>query len=296
MATTATSVIDRVLKGFRHRSQADVLVEAGGIAAGTTSFDVQGLLNNWGVSSVIEIDRELMLVTAVALPTVTVVRGWLGTQAVTHSQNVPIYINPRVLGSDILDLINDSLDDMFGNDLYAVDSKLVTYNSGLIGYNLDAAVVDVLRVDAETDSSAKLWEPVHDWHFDDTAQSTEFASGKALMLRASLPFGARFKVIYSKFFTQLSAESEDLEAIAGLRPYMTDIPYYFAMNRLMVDLERHRSQIETAQAHQRAQDTPPFLAIRTGEWYQARYQDRMRIARANLLKETKRGRAGAYGS
>jgi hypothetical protein len=77
---------------------------------------------------------------------------------------------------------------------------------------------------------------------------------------------------------------------------MTDLLFYFAMNRLMVDSERGRSQMKSAQSHQRAQDTPPFLALRTGEWYQARYNERIISARSHLIREVKRIRGTGYGS
>lgn len=295
MVTPASTVIDRVIRGFRRHDNPDVL--AGDIGNNDTSLTYTGVLSGWGPGAVIEIGSELMLVTGhtPTSNTVTVTRGWLGTTAAAHSTGAAIYIGGRVDRGPILELINDCLEDLVGRDLYSVDTMEITYNPSLIGYNLHEDVLDILRVDALKNDSAKYWEPVFDWLYVDSTDTDDFASGKAIMLRTALPPGA-FRVTYSKAFTRIDEESDDLEALAGLRPYMLDLPYYYAMNRTMVDLERRRSQIESAESHQRAQDAPPFLALRTGEWYQARYDERVKNAYARLKKEVKRIKGTGYGS
>jgi len=294
MPTLTSTVIDRVLKGFRILDQPDVLATA--MNSSVTALNFQGILNAWGPSTIAEVGSELMLVTEVddTNKIATVIRGWLGTTATTHAQNAPIYINPRMLRSDVLTLVNECLEDMFGRDLYAVNATTIIYNPAIIGYSLPDEVIDVLRVDALQDSAALYWLPIADWIYVDNADTGDFSTGKALMLRTALPPG-EFRVVYSERFTQV-AEADDLEAVGGLRPYMTDLPFYYAMNRLMVDSERSRSKMKAAEQHQRAQDSPPFLALRTGEWYQARYADRVNTSRATLLKETKRLALAGYGS
>jgi len=291
-------VIDRALKGIRLYDQPDVL-DANITTAGQTTITYLGVLSGWGVTTVAEINNELMLVTSVDYGNkiATVVRGWLGTTAqASVTAGAPIYLNPRLMRSDFLALINECLDDLMGHDLYATDVASFVYDPISIGYNLDSSLSKVLRVDAQTDAQAGLWEPIYDWHVQDNADTTEFASSKALMLRASLPFGAKVRVVYSKPFTSLADDTEDLEANAGMQDYMTDLVYYYIMRNLMVDEERRRSQMESAQNHQRSQDSPPFLSLRTGEWYGARYLDKIRTARARLRKETAVPMGAGYGS
>lgn len=294
MATPVSTIVDRILRKFHDRGQVDIL--ASDMDASTTSLTYKGFLPNWGEGVRVEIGSETMLVIEddSANRKATVVRGWEGTPT-THSTDDPIYVNPRIYRSEILELINDSLEDMFGRDLFAVGSQEIEYDPSLIGYNLADEAVEILRVDGLKDDSAKYWEPIGDWLEMDNADTGDFSSGKAIMLRTALPPGA-FRIVYSKPFIRVADETKDLEGDAGLRPYMTDLPFYFAMGRLMVDLERHRSQIDSAESHQRAQDSPPFLALRTGEWYKARYEDRVLIARSHLTKEVKRARFTGYGS
>lgn len=293
---TAKTQIDRVVKGFRERGNPDILAANMTSGAGTLSYT--GVLAGWGPGTRIEIGTEIMLVTDVDYinKVATVTRGWLETTAVAHNAGEAIFITPRILRSDILDLFNECLDDLLGRGLYVVDATELTYSSGLIGYDLPAEALGILRVDALKDANAKYWEPIYDWLEMDNASTADFTSGRALMMRVALPFGARFRVVYKKAFTELTAETDDLGSVAGLRPYMEDLLFYYATSRVMVDLERHRSQIEAAENHQRAQDSPAFLALRTGEWYQARYRERVKTALAHQSIETKNVRGTGYGS
>lgn len=296
MVTPTSTVIDRVMKGFRGRTHPDILAED--ITDSETNLNYTGVIGSgWAPGTLVEIGSELILVTDVDTTNkiATVQRGWLNTTAEAHSSGDAIYINPRVLRSDVLALFNDSLEDMFGEGLFQTGVSEITYNPSLIGYEIPSEAVDILRVDALKDDRAKYWEPVYDWLEVDNTDTDDFSTGSAIMLRTALPPGA-FRVVYTKTFTRIAEETDDLEADVGLRPYMTDLPFYFAMNRLMVDLERHRSQIESAESHQRAQDAPPFLAIRTGEWYQARYGDRLRTSIKHQSLEVKKVRATGYGS
>jgi len=272
MATTVQTVINRCLLPFRHKDPIDVL--AGGMT--TTSVIVAATFNyRIAESSVLEIDTELLFVTSwdSTNKIATVRRGRFGTIATNHDLGAPIYSNPRFPRRDIFSFINMSLDDMYPK-LFDIGEVSLVYDGGLIGYNLVANMGKVIAVSAEFDSSVKHWEYVHDWQVV-TVPSTEFASGKALMLRVSLAHGSKINVVHAKPFTRLTLEGQDLEADGGLESYMVDLPYYYAMSRLLSIEEVHRIQVDTAEAHQRAQDTPGFLALRTGEWYKARYDDLM---------------------
>jgi hypothetical protein len=296
MVTLASSVIDRAVKGFRKNAQPDVLM--GSILSADTTISFRGLSGGWNAGQRVEIGTETMLVLEVDTggTDATVVRGWLDTTAADHADQSPIFLAPRLYRADVLDLLNDCLDDMYGRDLFAVGTQDITYNSQHIGYGLDATAMRILRVDGEDDDFSLHWKPIADYYKMDNAPLAEFPTGKAIMFKKAMPAGSRFRVVYTKRFGQITDESEDLEIVAGIQPYMADLLYYFAMNRIMVDEERTRSQIKAAQNHQRAQDVPPFLALRTGEWYQARYEDRVLTARKTLMDENRRVVMSGYGS
>lgn len=293
--TAASAIVDRVMKRFRRYDNPDILTA--NISDSETSIPFQGLLPGWGPGSYVEIGSETMLVSEVdsANKLATVSRGQLYTTAVAHTANSPIYLDPRVLRSDVLDLFNDCLEDLVGRDLFAVDGTTITYDPDIIGYELPSDALTIIRVDGLKDDAAKYWEPMFDWLEVDTANTNDFSTSKALMMRVALPPG-EFRVVYGKAFTSISLDSDDLQSDVGLKSYMNDLLFYFAMGRVMPDLETRRSQIESASSHQRAQDAPAFLALRTGQWYQSRYDERVNSARARLHREVQHSKGTGFGS
>jgi len=286
-------VINRVVRHFQYLDPQEVLQ----VAIDTDDTGVMvGESYRVGKGSILEIDTELLFITEwdQTNKIATVIRGWMGTTVTSHSLSAMITVNPRVLRSDVLDLFNMCLIELYPA-LVKVDTQDLTYDSDVIGYALDADADRVLAVYGRVGSAAGNWEKMRDLEKLSNMPIAYFATGQALMVRSALPLSAPIRVIFSCPFTKLSSEAGDLEATAGLQDYMTDLPYYFAMSRLLVGKEIDRSQIAAAQAHQRAQDVPGFLALRTGEWYQARYDDLKRICQARQRVEVSRITGGGYG-
>ena len=296
MATPVSAIITRVLNQFRYKDP--VLTLSGAIDATQLDPAVNDFLPSIGSGSIIQIGDEYMLVTAVTGTgpmTLTVVRGWLDSTGASAADKDPVYVNPRVLGDEVLEHINECLDHMFPT-IFVPDVKTLTYNASAIGYDLASNVSLVYRVDGELDSAADYWRELKDIRFIPDADTTDFPSGKALILHASMQHGSKIRVLYGKPFTNVTS-SEDLETDGGLKDYMTRLPFYYAMAKLMPIQEVNRADSSGASSHQRAQDVPPFLALRTGDWYNARYRDLLVNARVRQRFETKPGYGiGGYGT
>lgn len=296
MATLVSSVINRVVQNFQIHDSIDTLT--GTITTTATSL-VVGTNYRMGEGSRIEIGSELMYVSAfnTTTKTATVVRGFHGTTPAAHTSGAMVITNPRVPRFTIMDYINDCLEDMHSLGLFAVGISEQTYSGSTIGYSLPSDVEEVLAVQARWDSTAQHWDYAHDWEFMDNAETDQFANAKALMMLTALPASAPFRVIYATGFTQVTAESDDLEANAGLASYMARLVYGYCMAQVLALEEAERSQISQAQNHQRSQDVPPFLALRTSEWYKARYEEGVLKARARQTKTVRNTRTSAgYGS
>jgi len=297
MATLTSTVVDRVLNKFRYKDP--VLTLNGAITNVQTDPAVNDFLPSIGKGSIIQVNEEYMLVTATSGTgpmTLTVVRGWLGSTAATASNFDPVYVNPRVLGTEVIDFINECLDTIYPK-LTVVSSTALTYSGSTIGYELPVDVGFILRVDGQVDSTAKYWKEIKDTKYNPQADTTDFPNGKALMVHASMAASSKMRVIYGKPFTRVTATSDDLEAVAGLQVYMADIPYYYAMHKLMADKEVDRTDSSGAASHQRAQDVPGFLSLRTADWYKVRYRELLESARTRQQFEIKRGLGvGGYGT
>ena len=296
MAVLASAIINRVLDQFRYRDP--VLTTASSATSGDTTITVNDFLPNIGPGNIIQIEDEYILVTNVSGTgpmSLTVIRAWLSSTAATHAAGVPVYVNPRVLGTQVLELMNEALDLMYPK-LYAVDTEALVFSGSTIGYGLPANCDGVLRVDYEADSRAKYWKELFDWVYKDNADSTDFTNGKAIMIQGSMEASAAIRVVYRTAFTRASTAATDLIATSGMAEYMTNLLYYYPMARLMTLEEVDRSDSTGAAAHQIAQDVPAFLALRTAQWYQARYDDLLEQARVRLIVETRpRTTATGYG-
>lgn len=294
MVALVGDTIDKVLRKYQEMNTPDVLRTA--MDDVQTSLSFQGFLPSWSPGQVVSIGTERLIVTAVNRDNniADVVRGWENTTPIAHSISTPIVLDPRGNRSETLDHINDCLHDLYP-DLYKVESTEITYNASKIGYEIPTDATRILRVTARFEASSSLWEPVHDWYIEDEA-ADEFTTGRAIMFRVSLPAGALFRIKYGTSFTPITSESDDLEALSGLRPYMIDLLYYFALSRIMLGDEQRRSQSGTAVNHQRAGDIPPFTAMRTGEWYYARYLERKVSAIKAQAFEHKESLGTGYGS
>lgn len=285
MAVLASTVVRKILNQFLYKDAA--LPLSGSITNSQTTLQVNAFLPNIGPGSVLQIENEYLLATGytgTTTLTVTVVRGWLGSTAASHNSGVPVYVNPRILGDEALDYINECLDQLYPT-LYQVDIDTLTYSGSLIGYGLSVDVGFPIRVDFEDNSQALYWKRLGDFTYIPQADTASFPNGKAIMIRGSMPHGAKVRVMYAKPFIRVTSPSADLIATAGLEEYMTDLPYYYAMWRIMASQEVSRSDSAGAASHQRAQDVPVFTALRTADWYKARYNDLLMNSKARLRME-----------
>lgn len=294
MANVST-VIDRVVKVFNRSANVDTL--SGGMNNSTTSLGFSGILPAWGEGTIVEVGSELMLVRSVDAGSnvATVVRGWLNSTAETHSAGDPIFVNPRVNRDDVLDIINDCLTKIYPT-IYKVATVTHTYSTSIIGYNMPANADKILAIQYEANSSQNQWSHIGDYEFHQNMDTNDFAGGNAVMIKASMPSAADIRVTYAEPFVRFSAESQDMTTVAGLKDYMTDLLFYFSMNRLAVQEELENIQKKDAQQHQRSQESPPFLSVRTGEWYQARFDELLNDCKNRLKLESKPFIMTRYGS
>lgn len=297
MATLASTVINRVLNQFHYRDP--VLTLTGAITNSETPIQVNAFLPSVGTGSILQIGEEYILVTAVSgttTLTLTVIRGWLGSTAASHSMNDPVYINPTLKSFEVLPLVNECLRMIYPH-LFVVDTTTLSYSPASLGYDMPANCGFPLRVDAQQDSIAYMWKRINDWQYIPNADTTDFPNGKAIILNVALPNGNKVKVIYAKQFTSIAASSDDLEAVAGMQEYMTDLPYYYAMNKLVAGMDVDRADTSGASSHQRAADVPPFLGLRTADWYRSRYEDLLMNAVNTQKMEVRPGNnIGGYGN
>jgi hypothetical protein len=107
---------------------------------GLFSSEEENLLGN---GALIEIDQELMLVTAAntSTRTLTVSRGYAGTTAASHTDKTNVFINPTFPRKSVFDAVSDNISRLYPS-LYNVTTTNVVANTTY--QEVPASTVEVL--------------------------------------------------------------------------------------------------------------------------------------------------------
>jgi len=112
VATSATTLVQRVrrfLGDWPELDTASASISAGGTSLTVATDATTRYAQNW----LIQVDQEMMRVSAVAATTLTVVRGARGTTAASHASGSTILVRPGFSDQDILDSVNAGIDATF---------------------------------------------------------------------------------------------------------------------------------------------------------------------------------------
>ena len=133
--STVAQVIDRINREYLYppRQQPARTTLNGGVAADATSLVyTDGILsveeeNSLGEGILVQLDRELYLVTAVNTTTwtLTVEPGWAGTTSTSHADNTELVIAPDYPRQTVYDAVADALETLWP-DLYIVKTVETT--------------------------------------------------------------------------------------------------------------------------------------------------------------------------
>ena len=151
MAAVST-LVDRIYRDFLNKpddlSAFSRLDGAMSDTTGTTLTYESGLFsseeeNLLGNGALVEVDQELMLVTAAntSTRTLTVSRGYAGTTAATHADNTNVFINPTFPRKSVFDAVADNIVRLYPS-LYNVTTTNVT--SGSTYAEVPASTVEIL--------------------------------------------------------------------------------------------------------------------------------------------------------
>ena len=150
MAAVST-LIDRIYRDFLNKPD-DLSAFSrldGGINNSVTSLTYESGLfsseeeNLLGNGALVEVDQEIMLVTAAntSTRTLTVARGYSGTTAASHDDKANIFINPTFPRKSVYDAVADNIVRLYPT-LYNVTTTNVTANSTY--QEVPASTVEVL--------------------------------------------------------------------------------------------------------------------------------------------------------
>jgi len=245
-----------------------------------TSFTVD--LANEVSRGLIEIDGELMWVHTVSGTTVNVPlwgRGYKGTTAAAHSSGAAVHIAPTWPRSVVRREVNNTVVSLFPS-LFAVAKIDLTNTSPTYQFELDATTEWVLDVEWKFVGDG-VWYKMAGWDVVSKANTTDFPSGKYLMINEPVPAGALLTVTTAKVPTKFTAEGDAFTA-CGLPATTKDVVVLGTAARLMPSLDLGRSQVQTVSADALDQPRPLGAAVQISREVRREFERRREEERQAL--------------
>lgn len=263
--TTCASLINETRRYLLPTAREGMNLLSGSHTAVTTTFTFANDVAAITAGSTLAVDLELVYVWSVntAARTAVVQRAMQGSTGATHADQALVTINPRFSDFSILQALNADLDDLSSpsNGLYQVPAVIeFTYQPQIVGYDLtgiNANWISILTVRYDTPGPWKEWPELRHYQVKKNQDTTDFASGTAIMLYDQAYPGRDVRVTYSAPFTHFSTTADDATTVAGLTATMTDIPPLGAAARLASVRETQRNQFESQGDARRAGEVPP---------------------------------------
>lgn len=276
--TTVSTTVQRI----RRQLSSGLRNETNYLSAAINMFDTTLSLSlpitaGLTVGSIIYVDTEAMLVTAVssANSTVTVRRPHLDSTSATHAINAEVVINPRFSPLDIYDALQDEIAS-YGPQLYRVDTAEFSVADAADTITLSAdwadcyGVIDVRRKSTESDVTA--WPRVN-VRFQRLGPS---AFGGASILRIITPTEAStvYVQVARPFVLTGFNAATDLKTDVLLPESMLDVLSMGTKMRLLVDSENSRNGRNIQDEPRRAEETPLGAVVQPFQFNNAVYRNR----------------------
>ena len=241
---------------------------------------------------IIEIDYEQMMVVSNATVTLTVIRGWNGTTAASHTSSTVVYVEPRFPRQAILDEAISELRAL-PQTIFTTETVVLTFSSTTNRVDLTGATGTVYRV---IHADRANFEGQSYPGFKPTlkiirnADPTAFPSGYAVAIDEGLSYGqvATVRVVYAKCLaTTTLSSSTDLQSTVGLPITAEDIIAFGAASRLLYDKEALRLDFTRQGQSRAAEEIPPEV--------QGRQAQRWRLEADRRISEEAMRLVGIWG-
>lgn len=307
-----SDLYQRVYRNIMSSQREEVNVLGANLTTSATTVTYTGTQGSLDTNAIIQIDGELMLVTAVATGSLTVIRAYYDSVAATHTSGAQIIVNPRFPFVEMVQMANETLDLLSApaNGLYQPVTIAPIYNPAIIGYdfydptaesNPDAAkVIDLLDI--------RVWEfgPWLKWPvvplsqvrlnrnadpdvFPLSASVSTNGYGMALEFMGGGYPGRPIRTTYSyPYDSALSLPTDDIQVVSGLQPTCFDILELGATYRMFIYRDLKRSFSETQFEPRRAQEVPNGSAQTAMKSLELEFMNRISQERQRLHQQYKR--------
>lgn len=287
--STAAAVITRVNRALlsgvvEERNKLSVALTASDTTVVLT-YELSGVRNG----TVIEIDAEQMYVweTTPGSKTLTVERAWNGTTAVTHAAGAIVTTQPRFPRANILEAMNYEIDDLSSpmNGLFQMKTVDIEWNGSdrmvdLLGISNIIDLYDVrfrwLATDYPIIRNVRLLRNM---------PNDDFPSGNALAIDDPAAKSGTLRVVAKCGFNNVTAETDNLQNVAGVSTTMEDILVLGSQIRLMSSREVKRNFTESQGDTRRADEVGAGAISNSFVNLQRLRRDRIQAEAAKLNRQ-----------
>jgi hypothetical protein len=280
--TTLADVIQRCLHNHLltgHRELRNTL--SGAINASATTLTLNYAPDGISTGSKISIDLEDLYVVDVnpTARTVTVIRGQYGSTAASHSDAAVVMVNPKFSPFQIATETNNVLAELTtpGNNLFRPRTVTLTASATAVGYDMTSVTDDlgIIEVRYRVPGPEKAWPYVDRWEYAKDLPTTDFASGRALIIHEGGYPGQSIQVRYKAKFVSLANLADDVAGVAFLHAEAHDLLPLGAAIRLVTGREVKRNFDEVQGETRRAQEVPPGANLQSVRGLLAVYERRI---------------------
>lgn len=266
--TKVSAAVQRVKRQLASSFRYEVNVLNANVSQTATSvifqYELPASVITGAVLSLANEEMRVMSVDRVA-KTVSVLRGWNGSSAMTHSAGDEIHINPRFSGLDIYEALIDEVT-AWGPDLYRTVARQESVSDGQQTVHLPMSwrnifgLVDVRR--NWTDDSTTSWARVEGRLQRGVPGSWTDGPRSGVLFRLFPPvyLGSLYFVAAAPLDVEAIHWNSDLVDDVGLKPSMLDVLDMGIKWRLLGDSEAGRSARVAQDTPRRAEEVPPRTA------------------------------------
>lgn len=234
----------------------------------------------------IDIDLERIRVWATSGQSASPVdRGVFSSTPAVHEAGAVVEVNARFSQFRVANAINEDLAAVRGLGLYRVGEEEFTYNAAIQGYDLGTiAWDDIIDVRYEVVGPSKVWPLIRNYDKLRLADTTQFPSGNAIVVREPGWPGLPVRVRYKGPFSPLVNLDDDVVTVTGLPSSAVDIPPIGAAIRLAAGGEISRNSLRSQREPSLLAGVPPGAVANSPKNLMVLYAQRINAEAANLAR------------
>jgi hypothetical protein len=231
----------------------------------------------------VEIDEEIVYVTDADNGTVTIPafgRGFKGTTAAAHAAGSPVWVAPTWPRAAVAREINNTIKSLYPS-LFGVATVELTSTTATWQYGLPAECERVLAVEWRY-NYPDGWTTVKSWESVFSANTTDFPTGRSLLIGEPLPTNGKIHVTYATLPKALSLP-ENVFTLSGLAPSCRDVVVLGTAARLVPWQDTARLPVETVPSDALDNNKPVGNATSVAGAIRQQFQLRLDQERRALL-------------